>query len=166
MSRSGYSDDCENVAMWRGQVASAVRGKRGQRFFRELVTALDAMSVKRLVANELQTAGGEVCALGSLAKYKGATLEPDDTYDYEKLGETFDIARQLAQETMYENDDGFHGSWNGRERERETPEHRWDRMRNWATDRIRVTPDELEDASDIPDEPTDAPGASTVEPTP
>jgi len=41
MSRSGYSDDCEGseLAMWRGQVASAKRGKRGQRFFRELVAA-------------------------------------------------------------------------------------------------------------------------------
>lgn len=43
MSRSGYSDDCENVAMWRGQVASAIRGKRGQTMLRDLVLAQEVM---------------------------------------------------------------------------------------------------------------------------
>lgn len=138
MSRSGYTDDCDgsDLAMWRGQVASATRGKRGQRFFRDLVAALDAMPVKRLVAGELETEEGETCALGSLAKQKGAALEPDDTYDYDKLGETFDIAHQLAQETMWINDEA--GPYNG-----ETDEQRWARVRAWATRQIRVTPDEL-----------------------
>ena len=47
MSRSGYSDDYEpsNIAMWRGQVASAMRGKRGQAFLRELIEALDAFPI-------------------------------------------------------------------------------------------------------------------------
>ena len=45
MSRSGYSDDDEDgrLAMWRGAVQSAIRGKRGQAALRELLTALDAM---------------------------------------------------------------------------------------------------------------------------
>lgn len=62
MSRSGYTDDGDNVAMWRGQVASATRGKRGQRFFRDLVAALDAMPEKRLIRDALE-ADGEVCAI-------------------------------------------------------------------------------------------------------
>lgn len=52
MSRSGYADWCDdNWAMirWRGAVASAVRGKRGQAFLRELATTLDAMPEKRLI---------------------------------------------------------------------------------------------------------------------
>lgn len=53
MSRSGYSNDGENIAMWRGQVASAIRGKRGQAFLRELVEALDAMPEKRLTGTIL-----------------------------------------------------------------------------------------------------------------
>lgn len=138
MSRSGYTDDYDDgmVAMWRGQVASATRGKRGQRFFRDLVAALDAMPEKRLVAGELETEEGETCALGSLAKRKGAALEPDDTYDYEKLGETFDIARQLAQETMWVNDEA--GPYHG-----ETDEQRWTRVRKWAAEQIHVQPDDL-----------------------
>jgi hypothetical protein len=36
MSRSGYSDDNDDVALWRGRVASATRGKRGQAVARRL----------------------------------------------------------------------------------------------------------------------------------
>ena len=135
MSRSGYSDDLESseLAMWRGVISSATRGKRGQRFFRDLVAALDAMPVKRLVANELQTTDGEVCALGSLARVRGVDLEPDDTYDHAKLGDTFDIASQLAQEVMFENDEA--GPYGG-----EIPERRWERVRKWASQQIKVTP--------------------------
>jgi hypothetical protein len=126
--------------MWRGVIASATRGKRGQVFFRELVTALDAMPVKRLVAGELETAEGEVCTLGALAKARGADLEPDDTYDYGKLSDTFNIAEQLAQETMWINDEGAPPRW---PRVDETPEERWTRVRKWAASQIRVTPEEL-----------------------
>jgi hypothetical protein len=136
MSRSGYSDDCENVAMWRGQVASAIRGKRGQTMLRDLVAALDAMPVKALVAGDLVTDDGCVCALGALGQKRGVNLDSLDTYDYDELGKAFDIAHQLAQEVMYENDEG--GGWRGRE----TPEERWARVRNWAAKQIRVTPEE------------------------
>lgn len=44
MSRHGYSDDCHDdilsFGQWRGQVASAIRGKRGQAFLKELIAAL------------------------------------------------------------------------------------------------------------------------------
>lgn len=139
MSRSGYTDEWdESTAMWRGVIASATRGKRGQAFFRFLVDALDAMPVKRLIAGALGTEEpeGDVCALGCLARQKGATLEEDDTEDYRKLGETFDIAEQLAQEVMYWNDDA--GPYAG-----ETPEERWARVRKWAASQIRVTEAEL-----------------------
>lgn len=146
MSRSGYSDDYDDydewglVACWRGVIASATRGKRGQRFFRELVAALDAMPVKRLIANSLgtETPEGDVCALGALCRAKGATLDEDDTEDYDKLGDTFDIAPQLSQEVMFVNDELG---------QRNTPEERWTRMRDWAARQIRVTEDEL-----LPDE--------------
>lgn len=76
MSRSGYSDDCNDtlqLGRWRAQVASATRGKRGQRFFRDLVAALDALPEPRLVPNELETSEG-VCALGALGKLRAVTL--------------------------------------------------------------------------------------------
>lgn len=130
MSRSGYSDDSENYAMWRGVIASATRGKRGQKFFRDLVVALDAMPEKSLVAGDLETEDGEVCALGALGRHKGADMSDVETTDYEALGATFDIADQLAQETMYWNDEA--GPYKG-----ETPEARWTRVRAWAAKQIR-----------------------------
>lgn len=57
MSRSGYIDDYDDdngsLAMYRGQVASAMRGKRGQAFLRGLLSALDEMPEKRLIAGHL-----------------------------------------------------------------------------------------------------------------
>lgn len=138
MSRSGYSDDCENLNLWRGTVHRATGGRRGQAFFRDLIAALDAMPVKRLVSGELETDEGEVCALGCLAKQRGSTLEPDDTYDYDKLGKTFDIAAPLAQEVMYENDEGWRPY--PERRTPETPEQRWERIRAWAVKQLRPEP--------------------------
>jgi len=46
MSRSGYSDDCDDqwsLICWRGAVKSAIRGKRGQAFLKEMLAALDAL---------------------------------------------------------------------------------------------------------------------------
>jgi hypothetical protein len=69
MNRSGYDEDsCLDQwshIRWRGQVASAIRGKRGQTFLHELADALDAMPEKRLIAHELQE-GANVCAIGSV----------------------------------------------------------------------------------------------------
>lgn len=129
MSRSGYSDDCDplDFGRWRAQVRSAIRGKRGQAFFRELLGALDAMPDKRLISSDLQDANGCMCALGVLAEKKGA-LAGLDTYDWGQLGRTFDIAHQLAQEVMYENDEG---AWR-----QETPEERWHRMRAWVVSQM------------------------------
>lgn len=61
MSRSGYSDEEAEpgqFAMWRGQVASAIRGRRGQALLREMLAAMDAMPVKRLIANSLREGRG------------------------------------------------------------------------------------------------------------
>lgn len=145
MSRSGYSDDCDSMLLhinWRGCVMSATRGKRGQAFFRDLVAALDAMPVKRLITKRLENAEGDVCAFGALGRARSVPLadidalmeDDDDGVPGDVLGERFGIARQLASEVVYENDERF---------ERQTPEERWQRMRNWAAKQIRVTPDEL-----------------------
>src|SRR5581483_3714094 len=104
MSRSGYSYDCENIAMWRGQVASAIRGKRGQKLLADMLAALDAMPEKRLIVNQLE-ADGEVCALGALGRHRGldmSNLDPDEPND---VAAAFDIAHQLAQEIVWVNDE-------------------------------------------------------------
>lgn len=109
MSRSGYSDDYGDddplaLGRYRAQVASAIRGKRGQVLLRELLTALDAMPNKRLVSGELE-ADGQFCALGVVGHARGLNLATIDTYDVESLGPTFNIAEQLAREVMWVNDD-------------------------------------------------------------
>ena len=126
MSRSGYSDDyCEprDMAMWRGQVASATRGKRGQAFLRELIDALDALPSPRLIEGSLRK-DGDVCALGSVGAKRGINLESLDPDDFHTLSGVFGIAHQLVCEIEYMNDEG---SWRW-----ETPEERWRRIRGWV----------------------------------
>lgn len=99
MSRSGYNEDCDDnwqIIMFRGRVASATRGKRGQAFFRDLVAALDALPAKRLISDDLiredSTGFENVCALGALGKARRvpmAHLDPDDS---RTVAATFDIA--------------------------------------------------------------------------
>jgi hypothetical protein len=135
MGRSGYSDDCDdeyNTAnLFGANIARATKGKRGQAFFGALAEALDAMPEKRLVAEELETSDGGVCALGCLGKARHVDLRGVDTEDHDRLGKLFGIAPLLAREVMFENDDDF-----GWRRERETPEERWTRMRAWVAKQI------------------------------
>jgi hypothetical protein len=97
-----------------------------------LVEALDGMPEKRLVAEELETTEGGVCALGCLGKARGVPLDGVDTEDHDKLGAMFNVAPLLAREVMFQNDDDF-----GYARVEETPEQRWTRMRAWAADQIK-----------------------------
>ncbi len=133
MSRSGYSDDDDDpraAAMWRGQVASTIRGKRGQAFLRELVDALDAMPAKRLIAKELRL-DGQVCALGSVGARRGIDLETLDPEDYDTLASVFGVAHQLIQEIEYINDEASYWGW-------ATPERRWQYVRNWAQRNLKL----------------------------
>ena len=123
MSRSGYSDDCENVALWRAAVDSAILGRRGQVFMRRLRDALDAMPSKRLITGEIATDDG-VCALGSVDPM--CRIDP---YDREAIGQHFGIAPAMAAEIAYINDEDGRAEW-------ETPEERWTRMRAWVDKQI------------------------------
>ncbi len=138
MSRSGYSDDCENwdLIRWRGQVASATRGARGQKLLRDLLAALDAMPVKRLVAGEFEE-HGDVCALGALARVRGMDMAKLDPESPGRVAKEFDIARPLAAEIMFENDQDHYWFTST-----ETPEGRWQRMRKWVAEQIRAAPNE------------------------
>jgi hypothetical protein len=134
MSRSGYSDDCEQWSLirWRGAVASAIRGRRGQAFLKEMLAALDALPQKRLVQNELEECG-EVCALGAVGKSRGLDMSKMDPENHEGVAAYFGVAHALACEVMFENDEGG-GYWN-----HETPEKRFDRMRAWIVGHLRET---------------------------
>lgn len=169
MSRHGYSEDGDwddnlSLGRWRAQVASAVRGKRGQQFLRDLVAALDALPEPKLVAGHLETTDGAVCALGALGRFRQVKLpdpenpeetDPEDEADWGWLGDAFNIAPQLAQETMFVNDEhvprvtasaGYLAF--GHEYAQGPAEHpdasRWRAVRRWAARQIVVTPEELE----------------------
>lgn len=135
MSRSGYSDDIDDQwgwIRWRGTVASAIRGKRGQAFLTEMLAAMDALPEKKLVAWQLE-AGGQVCAIGSVGRQRGVDMTKLDPEDYSRVAYTFGIADPLAQEIVFMNDEaGFYG---------ETPEQRFIRMRNWIVAKLRAKPE-------------------------
>lgn len=116
MSRSGYSDDCDGWALirWRGAVASAIRGKRGQAFLRETLAALDALPEKTLAADSLVT-DCEFCTLGAVGRLRGLDMTDVDPDDPSDVALAFGIPRALAAEIMFENDEGVgdthRGSW-------------------------------------------------------
>jgi hypothetical protein len=128
MSRSCYSDEVDNwqLIKWRGQVASAIRGKRGQSFLVDIVDALDSMSEKRLIVNELENENG-VCAIGSLGVKRGLYMAELDPEDCESIASVFDIAPQLVREITWLNDESDSSL---------SPEERWHTVRNWAVNNI------------------------------
>ncbi len=132
MSRAGYGDDCDDSwaqIMWRGQVASSIRGKRGQAFLRELIDALDALPEKKLAYYDLKSDAG-VCALGCVGVKRGMEVEKLDPEDWNGLAAAFGIAAPLVREIEWMNDEA---GWYD-----ETPEKRWQRVHNWAASQIKA----------------------------
>lgn len=130
MSRSGYSDDCENLQLWRSNVDRAIKGKKGQEFFRELLTALDALPNKRLIPHELVSEDGECCALGAVALARNLDVAAVDESEPEEVAAALGIRSMLAQEVAYMNDEY---------QRLNTPEERWQRIRNWVVSNLDAT---------------------------
>lgn len=141
MSRSGYGDVEDNWSLikWRGQVASAIRGKRGQVLLKDLLAALDAMPEKRLVVEALE-ADGEVCALGALGRVRGLDMAELNPEDYDAVANSFGVAAPLVQEIVYMNDEQFSREWSDDLNNwiALTPDDRWSRMRAWVAKHIKV----------------------------
>lgn len=140
MTRSCFSDDGpydypgEFCQTW---YENAIRGKRGQRFLRELLATLDAMPEKRLIKGKLID-GDEVCALGSVYRARGFELDHkvDPTGDeygdhHEPLAKRLGIARSLVAFIEHINDDDY--NWRD-----ETPEECWQRVRQWVAKQIKA----------------------------
>jgi hypothetical protein len=166
MSRSGYTDDIEDQwqhIMWRGRVASSIRGKRGQAMLRELLAALDAMPDKRLYPNNFATASGEYCTLGVLGATRGTKMDDlgdaEDGCDERLVADRFGVAAPLVQEIMFMNDEWvddykfadieicgpMRRGYPDYGRHRKTiqmhddtaPQRRWRIMRNWVAEQIK-----------------------------
>jgi len=140
MSRSGYTDDFDDncrLIMYPGAVTSALRGGRGQKALKEILSALDAMPEKWLAADSLKTEDGGYCTLGVLGAARGIDMSNLDPYECEEVARAFGIAPAMVREIAYENDEG--GSWRPFH-EQETGEERWARMRQWIASQIKEEP--------------------------
>lgn len=148
MSRSNYYCDFDfepwEMIRWRGAVSAAVRGRRGQAFLREMLAALDALPEKRLIPGNLVDKDGEVCALGAVGRARGVDLSAVDPEDPIAVGRFFGIAQAMAAEIEFENDE----AWGP-----QTPEKRFERIRNWVVANLKET------ASSAP-APPEAPSTS------
>jgi len=130
MSRHGLIDagDCEHYNLYRGTVTRILRSKRGQAFLKELAAAMDAMPEKVLIASELINDEGDCCAIGVICKAHDIDVQKIDYEEPEQVGAAVGIARQMAAEIEFENDEGV---W------QETPDQRWQRMRRWVAAHIK-----------------------------
>ena len=134
MSRHGYIDECDmdgsQQIRWRGAVTSALRGKRGQAFLREMREALDALPEKKLIERDLVTPEGQVCAMGAVCEARGLDVSDVDPEDYEDVAATLGISEAMAREIAYENDEHY---W-----PEDSDMRRWDWMSRWVDRHLRT----------------------------
>jgi len=104
-----------------------MKGNRGQTFLRDLLAALDVMPDKELIAGELVNDEGDCCAIVAVCKARGVDTSKID-YEYpEQVGEAVGIAKCMAAEIEYMNDE-----WTNDR----SPQERWIRMRKWVESQI------------------------------
>lgn len=139
MSRSGYSDDAENLGLYRANVDRAIMGKRGQKLLCDMAAALDAMPVKELAEEVLVQDSEHVCALGAVAVARKLDVSDLDIHDGEAVAKAFRVAPCLAREVAYKNDEcaPYRELPDGRYSRVESPAERWARMRAWVAANIR-----------------------------
>lgn len=144
MSRSGYHDDFNDWSLicWRGAVVSALRGKRGQAFLKEMLVALKALPFHVLAKNELETSTPmslshwgmhpveTVCALGAVGKARGIDMSNLDPEDSATISHVFGIAEAMAREIVYINDECDYYNIS-------SPEKRYYEMMDWIWNQIR-----------------------------
>lgn len=135
MSRLYCEDDYDyrQEGLRAGWIRSAIRGKRGQSFLRELVTALDALPSPELSCGALEDlATGCCCAFGAVRRLRGPESvklwfhpEEEDTSP-DDLAKPFGVSLTLAWAVVQANEDmNESNTEQGRRR-------RWADVRAWA----------------------------------
>jgi hypothetical protein len=124
---SDYFDSHWELEQYRGRVANTIKGKRSQKFIKDLISALDILPEKKLISNALESSG-QFCAIGSVGRARGIQMSEINPEDCDSIAKIFDISPTLAREISYENDET--GSVN--------PENRWLRMRAWAVRNLKI----------------------------
>lgn len=139
MNRSNYTEDADDtwaLIRWRGAVASAIRGKRGQAFIKELLGTLEAMPEKKLIEKELEK-DGQYCALGCVGAARGIEMRYLDVHNSSLLSKTFGIADALVREIEYINDGDVWVFVNNTFNKDDTPERRWKTVRDWCLEHLK-----------------------------
>lgn len=162
--RISYSEDEDRpgqFALWQANCRRSLKGKAGQAALRDLEAALLALPDKRLIADRVIDAEGDVCAIGALAKYKGRDLlaEPnlyedgefDGDGEMEEIGMELGMPRLVAWKVVCRNDveiDGHYerlpgpARWYGDYPQVYvpiTPEARYEKMLAWVRAQLTAT---------------------------
>jgi hypothetical protein len=94
-----------------GALRSAIRGRRGQQFLRDLVSALDALPEPELSAGALEDKEtGCCCAFGAVRRHRGAESAPlgfhpmEEDVTPDRLTEPFDVSPTLAWAVVSANE--------------------------------------------------------------
>jgi len=149
MSRLYYEDDYDywQEGLQRGWLRSAIRGKRGQQFLRELVLALDALPTPELSCGALEDSKtGCCCAFGAVRRFRGPENiklwfhpeEEDMTPD--NLAEPFGVSPTLAWAVVQANDEDMNDGNTEQSRRR-----RWAEVRAWAVRHLLPVPQQRAD---------------------
>jgi len=145
MSRLYYDEDWDYSGLQQGWLRSAVRGKRGQSFLRELVAALDALPTPELSAGALEDEqSGCCCAFGAVRRLRGPENvkicfhpEEEDVSPCD-LAEPFGVSSTLAWAVVQVNEDMAESNT---ERARR---RRWADVRAWAVRHLLPTSGEVQ----------------------
>jgi hypothetical protein len=112
--RINYSEDEEDFpgqyGLWQANCQRSIEGKAGQKALKELEVALLALPEKRLIADELEDAEGEVCAIGALKKHRGVDVESDPE-EMEEVGVELGMPRLVAWKVVALNDIEIDGKY-------------------------------------------------------
>jgi hypothetical protein len=132
MSRySDYGGDDPISLCWEGNILRILHAKASQPKLRDFVSSLLAIPNRRLIAGSI-CKGGEVCAVGAFAAYRGKLDKSrdweGDEWETRELGTYAGLGSMLSYELGYMNDEEFY---------RLTPEERWERFYRWARDLVK-----------------------------
>lgn len=137
MSRLDYGDGDSYWEPWMdgqqaGALRSATRGKRGQRFLRDLIEALDALPVPELAVGALEDEEtGCCCAFGAVRRHRGAENVPlgfDPTREDmppDSLAQPFDVSQTLAWAVVQANEESSTSNTPDARRRRFKEVRRW-----------------------------------------
>jgi hypothetical protein len=142
MSRLYYEDDGDYSleGLQQGWLRSAIKGKRGQQFLRDLVAALDALPIPELSSGALEDSEtGCCCAFGAVRRFRGPDNvqlcfhpeEEDLPPSY--LAEPFGVSETLAWAVVQANEEMFQGNTEPDRR------RRWEVVRSWAVRHLQET---------------------------